>query len=221
MRFTKKIDSEAAAAPAMAPEPVIPAGMTIEMWALDRIIPYARNARKISERAIEKVAASIQEFGWQQPIVVDAQGVIIVGHTRLLAARHLRLPEAPVHVAVHLTPAQVKAYRLMDNRSHQEAVWDMGLLGVEIMELKALGTDLKFTGFDAKELCSTDDFSLGGWDDAGTPFDAEGNPLDPEQKRVNEGLEFRIVVDCGSEMQQTELMRRFEEEGLKCRPLIS
>jgi ParB-like chromosome segregation protein Spo0J len=188
--------------------------MSIEMWPLDRIIPYARNARKISERAIEKVAASIREFGWQQPIVVDIKGVIIVGHTRLLAARHLRLPEAPVHVASHLTPAQVKAYRLMDNRSHQEAVWDMGLLGAEIMELKALGTDLKSTGFDAKELASTDDFSLGGWDD-------NGEKLDPEQKHVNEGLEFRIVVDCGSEMQQTELMQRFEEEGLKCRPLIS
>ena len=187
--------------------------MTVEMWPLDRITPYARNARKISERAIKKVAASIQEFGWQQPIVVDSKGVIIVGHTRLLAARRLRVPEAPVHVARHLRPEQAKAYRLMDNRSHQEATWDMGLLGVEIMELKALGTDLKMTGFDASELSGSDEFSLGGWDGEGKP--------DAEQKRASEGLEFRIVVDCDSEMRQTELMQRFEEEGLKCRPLIS
>src|SRR5437016_4032971 len=202
MKFAKKL-----AAPAgfdAEPQQSAPiAGMVIETWALDRILPYARNARKISERAIDKVAASIQEFGWQQPIVVDSKGVIIVGHTRLLAARRLGLLSAPVVVAAHLTPAQVKAYRLMDNRSHQEATWDMGLLGVEVMELKALGADLKLTGFDASELASSDDFSLGGWDD-------EGKSAAAEKKPGAEGLEFRIVVDCGSELQQTELMERFE-----------
>ncbi len=215
MKFTKKLaESDAsAAAPALEQPPPI-AGMTIEVWALDRILPYARNARKISERAIEKVAASIREFGWQQPIVVDIKGVIIVGHTRVLAARRLGLLNAPVVVAAHLTPAQVKAYRLMDNRSHQEATWDMPLLGVEILELKALGADLKLTGFDASELASTDDFSLGGWDD-------EGKAEAERKKTGGDGLEFRIVVDCGSELQQTELMQRFETEGLKCRPLIS
>jgi hypothetical protein len=208
VKTARKLATEATITPVE-----VPVAMQIEMRPLDRIIPYARNARKISERAIEKVAASIQEFGWQQPIVVDAKGVIVVGHTRLLAARRLKLPGAPVHVAAHLTPAQVKAYRLMDNRSHQEATWDMSMLGVEIMELKALGTDLKLTGFDATELSGSDDFSLGGWDDEGK--------LGPEKKAAGDGLEFRIVVDCTSEMQQTELMDRFEGEGLKCRPLIS
>src|ERR1700693_3292389 len=94
--------------------------MKITLWLLEKITPYARNARKIPQSAVDKVAASIQEFGWRQPIVVDRDGVIIVGHVRLLAAKKLRLSHVPVHVAENLTPAQVKAYRLMDNRSHQE-----------------------------------------------------------------------------------------------------
>jgi ParB-like chromosome segregation protein Spo0J len=77
------------------------------MWPLDKIHPYARNARQIPAKAIDKVAPSIREFGWRQPIVVDNDGVIIVGHVRLLAAQKLGLKEAPVHVARNLSAAQV------------------------------------------------------------------------------------------------------------------
>src|SRR5439155_1403588 len=87
-----------------------------------------RPSPTISDAAVAKVAASIQEFGWRQPIVVDANRVIVAGHTRLLAARKLGLKEVPVHVADNLTPAQIKAYRLMDNRSHDETSWDFALL---------------------------------------------------------------------------------------------
>src|SRR6266849_10093532 len=133
--------------------------MEITLTAIERITPYARNARKIPQQAIDKVAASIQEFGWRQPIVVDGQGVIICGHTRLLAAQKLGLDQAPVHVADNLTPAQVRAYRLLDNRSHEETDWDFDLLGLEMVELKDLAIDLSLTGFDAREidaLLSTD-----------------------------------------------------------------
>lgn len=126
--------------------------MNIEIWDIGRVIPYARNARKIRERAVDKVAASIKEFGWRQPIVVDRESVIIVGHVRLLAAQKLGLAQVPVHVAENLTPAQVRAYRIMDNRSHQETDWDITLLEPEIAELKALGCDLDLTGFDAREI---------------------------------------------------------------------
>lgn len=124
----------------------------IEQWSIDRPIAYARNARKISDKAIDKIAASIKEFGWQQPIVVDREGVIIVGHTRLLAARKLQLTAVPVHVAEKLTDAQVKAYRLMDNRSHQETEWDFDLLAPELTELQDMSVDLSLTGFDAAEI---------------------------------------------------------------------
>src|SRR5229473_1897963 len=119
---------------------------------IGKVIPYARNSRKIPDRAIDKVAASIKEFGWRQAIVVDKDFVIICGHTRLLAAKKLGLKQVPVHVADNLTPAQVKAYRLMDNRSHEEADWDLELLGPELEELKGLDFDLELTGFDEREI---------------------------------------------------------------------
>jgi ParB-like chromosome segregation protein Spo0J len=99
--------------------------MHVELWLIDRPIPYARNARKLSGQAVDKVAASLKEFGWRQPIVVDEEGVIVVGHTRLMAAKKLGMTEVPVHVATGLSKAQVKAYRLMDNRAHQETDWDI------------------------------------------------------------------------------------------------
>ena len=119
---------------------------------IEKVIPYARNSRKIPQRAIDKVAASIKEFGWRVPIVVDKDFVVICGHTRLLAARKLGLREVPVHVADNLTPAQVKAYRLMDNRSHEDSDWDLDLLGSELEELKGLDFDLELTGFTEREI---------------------------------------------------------------------
>ena len=121
-------------------------------WPIDKPIPYARNSRRIPERAVDKVAASLKEFGWRQPIVVDKDGVIICGHTRLLAARKLGLKQAPVHVATNLTSAQVKAYRLMDNRSHEEADWDEDLLALELQEIQESEFDLSLTGFDPGEI---------------------------------------------------------------------
>jgi DNA modification methylase len=126
--------------------------MKIESWPIERPIPYARNARKIPQQAVDKVAASIKEFGFRQPIVVDKQGVIVAGHTRLLAAQKLGLSEVPVHVAAELTPTQIKAYRLADNRVADESSFDDALLALEIADLNALNFDVQLTGFDADEL---------------------------------------------------------------------
>src|ERR1700737_119271 len=126
--------------------------LRVSLWPVDKVIPFARNARKIPASAVTKVAASIKEFGWRQPIVVDREGVIICGHTRLLAARKLSLDQVPVHVAENLSPAQVRAYRLMDNRSHEDAEWDMELLPPELEELRGMDMDLKLTGFDTREI---------------------------------------------------------------------
>jgi ParB-like nuclease domain len=117
-----------------------------------RSFPYARNARKIPQSAIDKVAGSIQEFGWRQPIVVDSGGVIVAGHTRLLAAQKLGLKTVPVHVASDLSPTQIKAYRLADNRLADESSFDDGLLALEIADLRALNFDVQLTGFNADEL---------------------------------------------------------------------
>jgi len=126
--------------------------MKIELWPIDEVKPYSGNPRKIPESAVDKVAASIGQFGWRQPIVVDKDGVILVGHVRWLAGKKRRLDQVPVHVAEGLTPAQARAYRLMDNRSHQETDWNPDLLKVELVELKAVEFDLHFTGFDGREI---------------------------------------------------------------------
>jgi ParB/Sulfiredoxin domain len=110
--------------------------MTIEWWDMDRVTPYEHNARTLSPKAIDKVAASLKEFGWRQPIVADRQGIIVCGHTRLLAAQKLGMRQVPVHVATDLTPAQIKAYRLADNRTNQETDWNLQLLAPEISDLR-------------------------------------------------------------------------------------
>jgi DNA modification methylase len=128
-------------------------GLTVELWPIDRPTPYALNARRLSDRAIDVLASSLREFGWRQPIVVDAEGVIIAGHTRLLAAQKLGMEAVPVHVATGLTPEQVRAYRLMDNRSADETSWDIKLLEQEVDELaKILDFDLALTGFTEFEI---------------------------------------------------------------------
>jgi DNA modification methylase len=118
---------------------------------LEQLIPYARNPRR-NTAAVATVAASLKEFGWRQPIVVDEAMVILAGHTRLEAARQLGLKTVPVHIARGLTPAQAKAYRLMDNRSSENAEWDEALLGLELGDLQGDGFDLGLTGFDDDEL---------------------------------------------------------------------
>jgi len=125
--------------------------MQIETVGISNVIPYARNPRR-NEVAIAKVAASLKEFGWRQPIVVDEQMVVVAGHTRLEAARSLGMGEVPIHVATGLTLEQIKAYRLADNRVGQEAEWDEDLLRLELSELDAVDFALDLTGFDADEL---------------------------------------------------------------------
>jgi DNA modification methylase len=148
--------------------------MRVELVPITRVIPYARNPRR-NEGAVAKVAASIREFGFRQPIVVDPEMVVVVGHTRLEAARRLGMTEVPVHVAEGLTPAQLRAYRLADNRLHEEAEWDEKLLECEILELKDLDFDLSLTGFDPDEierLLRDDEFGLrlGADEDAAPPL---------------------------------------------------
>ena len=127
--------------------------MKIENVHIDSVIPYANNPRNNSD-AVDKVAASIQAFGWQQPIVVDENMVVIVGHTRLLAAKKLGFNEVPVQVADKLTAEQAKAYRLADNRTNEYASWDMKMLGIELRDLDDLGIDIELTGFNNIELAS-------------------------------------------------------------------
>jgi DNA modification methylase len=125
--------------------------MNIEMRPLDSIKPYENNPR-LNDAGVDAVAASIQEFGFRQPIVVDEQGVIIVGHTRYKAALKLGLREVPVHVAVGLTAEQARAYRIADNQTASLSTWDQDKLPLELMELQKQSFDLNLIGFSTDEL---------------------------------------------------------------------
>ena len=126
--------------------------MNIQTINITEVKPYENNPRKISEKAIDKVALSLKEFGWQQPIVVDEKNVIIAGHTRHKAAEKLGYREVPILKAVGLSDEKVKAYRFMDNRSHEETSWDWDLAVKEISELIDQNqVDEKLLGFDEGE----------------------------------------------------------------------
>jgi len=125
--------------------------MKVEQLEIERVKPYDKNPRR-NDKAVEAVAKSIREFGFRQPIVVDKDGVIVVGHTRYKAALKLGLATVPVHVAADLTPQQARAYRLADNRTAETAEWDVDLLPIELGELRGDGVDLKLLGFTDKEL---------------------------------------------------------------------
>ncbi|MCC7409978.1 MAG: ParB N-terminal domain-containing protein [Phycisphaeraceae bacterium] len=125
--------------------------MDIKLMGIDEVRPYDANPR-INDQAVEAVAASLREFGFRQPIVVDEQAVIIVGHTRWKAAKKLGLTQVPVHVARDLTPEKVKAYRIADNQTATLAEWNYDLLPIEIKDLQAMDFNLDLLGFDAEAL---------------------------------------------------------------------
>ena len=129
-----------------------PMAKHIEHWPLDKLIPYARNPRTHSDAQIAQIAASIAEFGFNNPILVDTGAGIIAGHGRLLAARKLQLKEVPVIVLDHLSEAQKRAYILADNRLAENAGWDEELLRLELATLQDEDFNLDLIGFDDQEL---------------------------------------------------------------------
>jgi DNA modification methylase len=148
----------------------------IEQWPTSQPIPYARNARKIDARAVSAVAGSIKEFGFKSPILVDTEGVIIAGHTRLQAAQSLGLESVPVIVCRDLTPDQVKAYRLADNRVAEFSEWDAELLKLELGDIEM---EMDFAGFDelVAELGDGEAETMDEGDPDDVPAEAAGEPV--------------------------------------------
>src|SRR5579859_3973105 len=122
-----------------------------ETWSIDRLIPYARNPRK-NDAAVDRMCSSIREFGFKIPVLARTDGEVIDGHLRLKAARKLGIAEVPVILCDEWTPQQVKAFRLMVNRSVTWADWDEELLALELQDIQAADFDLTLTGFDPREL---------------------------------------------------------------------
>ena len=124
----------------------------IEKWKIDKLIPYARNSRTHSDEQVAQIAASIKEWGWTTPVLVDDTGQIIAGHGRIMAARKLGMTEVPVIVAEGWTDAQKRAYVIADNKLALNAGWDNEMLALEFGELEGLGFDLELTGFTLDEI---------------------------------------------------------------------
>lgn len=157
--------------------------LNVEYRRIDALLPYARNPRTHSDAQVAKIAASIVEFGWTNPILVDGDNGIIAGHGRLAAARKLGLTDVPVIELAHLTPAQKRAYVIADNRLALDAGWDEEMLALELAELSDAGYDLDLTGFDDAEIgryldgLTTDEASA-TQEDAG-PDEAEDDIPEP------------------------------------------
>lgn len=126
--------------------------MAVEFRPIQSLAPYARNARKHSDEQIEQIAASIREFGWTNPVLVDGENGIIAGHGRVAAAYRLGYQEVPCIELGHLTESQKRAYIIADNKLAENAGWDEFLVSLEIGELADLGFDVDVIGFDAAEL---------------------------------------------------------------------
>ena len=146
--------------------------IAVEYRKVEALIPYARNAKQHTDAQVAQIAASIREFGWGAPILVDGKNNVIAGHGRLLAARKLGMDEVPVVPMSHLTDTQRRALILADNKIGENASWDDELLGLELTELRELGFNLDLTGFSPEEwdaLINGDEAKDGLTDDDAVP----------------------------------------------------
>ena len=171
-------------------------------WPLDKLVPYARNPRD-NDAQIARMAAAIREFGFRIPIVVRSDGTVVDGHLRLKAARQLGLQEVPVALADELSDAQVKAFRLLANRSATWAAWDEDLLTLELEELQAMAYDVSHTGFDAAEIDAL--LAEPTTDGLTDPDEVPGPPAEPITKRGDVRVLGRHRLMCGDSTQADDV----------------
>ncbi len=152
--------------------------MQIKIVSVEKLIPYVKNSRTHSDGQVAQIAASIKEFGWTNPILVDGESGVIAGHGRLLAARKLGQKEVPVIELAHMTESQKRAYVIADNQLAMNAGWDTTLLSLELADLKEIGFDLEILGFKPEDLKTfTEEINF----DAGTEEDqGKLDQLDPK-----------------------------------------
>lgn len=172
--------------------------MNIQNISIGSLIPYARNPRK-NEGAILKVMASIKEFGFRVPIIIDRNNVIVAGHTRYLAAQKLGLDEIPVTIADELTDIQIKAFRLADNKVAEFSRWDEELLKLEFEDLKNEGFDIDLTGFYQEEI------------------DNLNNSAEESLSEKNEDKVLEIAIECRDTIERDIILQQMTSKGYKCR----
>lgn len=167
--------------------------LKIYLVPIDEIVPYENNPRN-NDSAVDKVAASIHEFGFKVPIIVDKDNVIVAGHTRLKAAQKLGIDSVPVIKADDLSEEQIKAFRLADNKTSEFAEWDFEALTAELEAISNI--DMSEFGFD----------------------ELEADLEEPERESVDiEDEKYQLVIDCDSEEDMQEKYNAILEVGIECR----
>lgn len=172
--------------------------MDIVQMKISELVPYDKNPR-INDDAVKYVVESIKEFGFKVPIVLDAQNVIIAGHTRWKAAKKLKLKEVPCIIADDLTDEQIKAFRLADNKVSEQAEWDYDLLSAELDDL--VDFDMSVFGFEEEVV-------------------EEKVPKERKDLSGEVGETYEVIVECRDELEQEEVYYKLINEGLTCRTLI-
>ncbi len=157
----------------------------VERRAVASLVPYARNSRTHSPEQVDQIAASIREWGWTVPVLVDENDGLIAGHARVMAAKQLGLAEIPVMVAAGWSEAQRRAYVIADNKLALNAGWDEALLKIELTELQALDFDLGITGFSLDEIATLTMDAVGRADRPGRCARGSGRPGQPLGRRVD------------------------------------
>lgn len=176
--------------------------MKIQEIDIEKLIPYARNSRTHSDDQVAQIAASIKEFGWTNPILVDGEAGIIAGHGRLAAARKLGLKKIPVIELFHLTPTQKKALIIADNKLALNAGWDSDMLALEFEELNIEGFDLDLLGFDESEINKLN----------------QDENYDDEIKDVkDDGNRNLLLIETISEIELQKLFDELNERGFQCK----
>ena len=178
--------------------------LAIEYESVEALIPYVANSRTHSDAQVAQIAASIKEFGWTNPILIDDENTIIAGHGRLLAARKLGMADVPVIRIDHLTKAQQRALVIADNKLALNAGWDDDLLKLELKELDDLKFDLTLTGFDLEELTRL--------------FDEQAVE-DVKEKEFPEEMEHQMILSFDDEQTMEDWYNKAEEAGIQCKIL--
>ena len=185
--------------------------MKVEQIKIEEILPYDQNPRDNSS-AVEKVADSIKEFGWQQPIVVDEEKIILAGHTRHLAALSMGAKEVPVLIAKGLTEAQKKAYRIVDNKTSELAEWDKELLKSEFLALQELDFDLNLTGFDLDEIAKMSGEDLMQFDEELDEIDESLEFNDLDGANANHVKMLMLYLDTDTEPKFKQMCVKIQEK---------
>lgn len=182
----------------------------IEIVGIESLIPYARNSRTHSDAQVAQIAASIREFGFTNPVLIDAQGGIIAGHGRVLAARKLKMDQVPCIMLGHLTDTQRRAYVIADNSLALNSSWDKELLQLELADLHAAEFNMDLLGFDAAELS----LAMG--------FEDE---VDGEAPEVDAGIDYKekfaVLVECEGEAHQQQSFEKLTSMGFACKVLVN